>query len=87
MACEVVSAALREGKRELENDNLTWDQRKFIIEKLMETEHLEFARDSENKRFLDRMFGKVTLVAGAAIAVGAAVLGGKVMAQREESDA
>ena len=74
-------------KRELENDNLTWDQRKFIIEKIMETAHLEFAKDSENKRFLDGMFGKVTLVAGAAIAVGAAVLGGKVMAQREESDA
>lgn len=74
-------------KRELENYNLAWDQRKFIIEKLMETAHLEFAKDSENKRFLDSMFGKVTLVAGAAIAVGAAVLGGKVMAQREESDA
>ena len=74
-------------KRELENDNLTWDQRKFIIEKLMEAAHLEFAKDSENKRFLDSMFGKVTLVAGAAIAVGAAVLGGKVMAQREEGDA
>lgn len=74
-------------KRELENDNLAWDQRKFIIEKLMETAHLEFAKDSENKRFLDSVFGKVTLVAGAAIAVGAAVLGGKVMAQREEIDA
>jgi hypothetical protein len=33
------------------------------------------------------MFGKVTLVTGVAIAVGAAVLGGRVMAQREESDA
>ncbi len=74
-------------KRELENDNLTWDQRKFVIEKLTETAHLEFVKDSENKRFLDSMFGKVALVAGAAIAVGAAVLGGKVMAQREESDA
>ena len=53
----------------------------------MMTAHLEFAKDSENKRFLDSLFGKVTLVAGAAIAVGTAVLGGKVMAQREESDA
>jgi hypothetical protein len=48
---------------------------------------LEFAKDSENKRFLDSLFGKVTLVTATAIAVGAAVLGGKVLAQREESDA
>jgi hypothetical protein len=47
----------------------------------------EFAKDSENRRFLDSLFGKVTLVTATAIAVGAAVLGGKVLAQREESDA
>lgn len=63
-------------KRELEKDNLTWDQKK-----------LEFAKDSENKRFLDSLFGRVTLVTAAGITVGAAVLGGKVLAQREESDA
>ena len=53
----------------------------------LETGKLEFVKDSENKRFLDSLFGKVTLVTATAIAVGAAVLGGKVLAQREESDA
>jgi hypothetical protein len=48
---------------------------------------LEFAKNSENKRFLDSLFGKVTLVTAAAITLGAAVLGGKVLAQREDSDA
>ncbi|HEY3882509.1 MAG TPA: hypothetical protein VGM12_28325 [Trebonia sp.] len=54
---------------------------------IMETVKLEFAKDSENKRFLDRLFGKVTLVTVAAIATGAAVLGGRVLAQHEDGDA
>ena len=74
-------------KRELEKEDLNWDQQKYILDMIMETGKLEFAKDSENKRFLDSLFGKVTLVTAAAITVGAAVLGGKVLAQREESDA
>ena len=58
-----------------------------ILDMIMETGKLEFAKDSENKRFLDSLFGKVTLSDSSVITVGAAVLGGKVLAQREESDA
>ena len=73
-------------KRELEKDDLTWEQKKHILDLIMETLKLESAKDSENKRFLDSLFGKVTLVTAAAIAVGATVLGGRVLAQHEEGD-
>lgn len=73
-------------KRELEKDDLTWEQKKYILDRIMDTVKLEPAKDSENKRFLDSLLGKVTLVTAAAIAVGATVLGGRVLAQLEESD-
>jgi hypothetical protein len=74
-------------KRELEKNDLTWEQKKYILDLIMETVKLESAKDSENKRFLDSMFGRVALVTAGVIAAGATVLGGgRVLAQLEESD-
>jgi len=48
----------------------------------METGKREFEKDSENKRFLDAMFGKLTVAGAAAVVLGVAVLGGKALVQR-----
>jgi hypothetical protein len=71
---------------ELDKDHLTRDEREFIIEKLMELSRMDAQKDSENKRFLDSMFGKVTVAAGVVVAAGAVILGGKVAIQRGDSD-
>jgi hypothetical protein len=55
-------------------------------QKIMETGKWELEKDSENKRFLDSMFGKVVLAGAAAVALGVAFVGGKVVTQREDSD-
>jgi hypothetical protein len=73
-------------ERQLDKDDLTWDQKKYLIEKIMETGKWELEKDSENKRFLDSMFGKVVLAGAAAVALGVAFVGGKVVTQREGSD-
>ena len=61
-------------------------ERESIIEKLMELSRMDAQKDSENKRFLDSMFGKATIAGGVVVAAGAVILGGKVAIQRGDSD-
>lgn len=70
---------------ELKRDDLSAGDRMIIIDKVMETANREFAKDSENKRFLDTLFGKAALVTGGAIAMGIVVLGGRVLQEEGEN--
>lgn len=72
-------------KRELDKNNLSWEEKKFIIEQIQETGRMEFQKDSENKQFLYGIFKKVAVGAGAALALGVAFVGGKVMAESKDS--
>lgn len=69
-------------KGELDRDDLTWDQRKFIIELIQENGKLVFQKDSEGKQFLNTIFGKVALVGGGVVALGVAFVGGKMMLEQ-----
>ncbi|MGY2747901.1 hypothetical protein [Arthrobacter sp. UYCu723] len=71
-------------KGELSKDDLSWEQKKFLIEQIQETGRLEFQKDSENKQFLDGVLKKVLMGAGAALALGVIFVGGKVMAESTE---
>ena len=69
-------------KGELKDKDLTWEQRKYIIDLLIEIAEKTAAKDSEAKEFLKNALvttGKITLalVAGALIFVGAKALDGK----------
>lgn len=64
---------------ELRRDDLSAEDRMIIIEMIMNTANREFEKDSENKRFLDTLFGKAALAGGTAIALGIVVLGGRVL--------
>lgn len=72
-------------KRELERGELTWEQRREILEKMQEAVREEAQKDSENKRFLDGALKKVVMVGGAAIALGVAFVGGRIMAGSQDS--
>lgn len=65
---------------------LDWDQRKFILEKLMETADREFEKDSENKKFIETTFGKVLTGVGGVAVAAAFVLGGWTVARSSEDD-
>ncbi|MCM1973999.1 hypothetical protein [Streptomyces sp. G1] len=77
-ACQEIREILRS---ELNKDNLSWEEKKFIIEKIQETGRMEFQKDSENKKFLDGALKKIAIGTGAAIALGVAFVGGRVMVE------
>lgn len=68
-------------KNELDRDDLSAEDRMIIIDKIMETANQVFAKDSENKRFLDTIFGKTVLATGGAIVAGIVVLGGRALGE------
>ncbi|RAY12950.1 hypothetical protein DPM19_23370 [Actinomadura craniellae] len=72
-------------KAELSNGDLSWKQKKYLIEQIQETGRLEFQKDSENKHFLDGMSRKMMLGAGVVVALGVAFVGGRVMAESKDS--
>lgn len=72
-------------KGELGKGDLSWEEKKFLIEQIQETGKLEFQKDSENKQFLDGMLKKVLVGAGAAVALGVVFVGGKLMAESKDS--
>ena len=81
-ACQEIREIL---KGELSKDNLSWEEEKFLIEKIQETARMEFQKDSENKQFLDGMLKKAVVGAGAALALGVAFVGGRIMAESKDS--
>ncbi|MCR3740277.1 hypothetical protein BS35_002832 [Actinomadura glauciflava] len=72
-------------RSELNKDDLGWEERKYIIELIQETGRLEYQKDSENKKFLDGALKKVLVGAGTAMALGVAFVGGRVMAESNDS--
>ncbi|MFE7672026.1 hypothetical protein ACFU5N_07370 [Streptomyces albidoflavus] len=80
-ACQEVRDILR---GELNKDNLSWEEKKFLIEQIQETARMQFQKDSENKQFLDGMHKKVLVGATAAVALCVAFVGGRVMAESKD---
>ncbi|WP_405908991.1 hypothetical protein OG742_32260 [Streptomyces sp. NBC_00828] len=72
-------------KNELDKGDLTWEQKRELIEKMQEAVREESQKDSENKRFLDGALKKVMVLGGAALALGVAFVGGRVMAESKDS--
>ncbi|MFI0542700.1 hypothetical protein ACH3VS_27885 [Streptomyces sp. WSLK1-3] len=81
-ACQEIRDIL---KGELNKDDLSWEEKKFIIEQIQETGRMEFQKDSENKQFLSVNLKRVLAGAGAALALSVAFVGGKVMAESKDS--
>ena len=67
-------------KGELEKDDLSWEEKRYIIEQIHETGREQFNKDSENKQFLDGVLAKVLVGAGSALVAGLVFVGAKVFA-------
>lgn len=65
-------------KGELAQEELPWEQRKHILDLILETGNKEFAKDSENKDFLKQMVKGVGVVAISALALAIVFVGGKI---------
>ena len=72
-SCDVILSTLQ---KELDREDLSFEDRKYIIDKMMEVNQMKGMKDSENKKFLATLamcgVAAVTLVAGTlAAALGA----------------
>lgn len=68
-------------KGQLEKDDLSWEERKFLIEQIQETGRQQFQKDTESKKFLDSLFGRVVVGAGVVVAGALVFVGAKVIAE------
>lgn len=82
-SCDTIISALQ---KELEKDNYTFEEKKYIIDKMMEVNKLKGEKDSENKRFIATMAlfsaAAVTVVAG----VLSSALGGNTKLEMQDND-
>lgn len=67
---------IRSLQRELERDNQTFEERKYIIDKMMEVNQLKGDKDSENKNFLTTLATVGLTVVGVVAALLLSLLGG-----------
>lgn len=81
-ACQEVRDIL---KGELDRGDLSWEEKKFLIEQIQETARMQFQKDSESKQFLDGALRKVLIGATAVVALGVAYVGGRVMAETKDN--
>lgn len=82
-SCDMTINALQQ---QLEREELTFEDRKYIIDKMLEINRMKGDKDSENKRFIATMalFGvtAVGIVAGAL----SSALGGKTKIEMQDDD-
>lgn len=63
-------------QKELENANLTFEQKKYIIEQMKDVAEKVAEKDKENKKFIAGMATLATIVVSSTVVVLASVLGG-----------
>lgn len=73
-------------QKELEKEDLTFEQKKDIIEQMKEVADKVDKKDSENKRFIAGMATLATIVLGGTVAVLASVLGGNTQIEANDTD-
>lgn len=82
-SCDAIICSLQ---KELDKDNYTFEEKKYIIDKMMEVNRLKGDKDPENKKFIATMalFGvaAVTVVAGAL----SSALGGNTKLEMQDDD-
>ena len=83
---ESYNAIIAALQKELENEELTFDQKKYIIEKMKDVAEKVDKKDTENKRFIAGMATLATIVVGGTVAVLASVLGGNTQIESNDID-
>ncbi len=73
-------------QKELENENLTFEQKKYIIEQMKDVAEKVDKKDTENKRFIAGMATLATIVVGSTVAIMTSVLGGNTQVETDDID-
>jgi hypothetical protein len=73
-------------QKQLDNPNLSFDERKYIIDKMLEISKMMGEKDTENKKFIVTMAATATLAIGVVTAVLASVLGGNTEIDVNDKD-
>ena len=73
-------------QKQLENENLSFDERKYIIDKMLEISKMMGEKDSENKKFIATLAIIGAAVVGGISAVLATTLGGNVRIEADDED-
>ena len=63
-------------RKELENEDLTFEQKKYIIEQMKEIAGIIYKKDTENKKFITKLFKITAAVVVSAVFAVASPLGG-----------
>jgi hypothetical protein len=69
--------------KELSKNDLTFEERKFIMEQLMGIAELYNKMDERSKEFFDTIFGKVLIGLGSVLGVVVLLVGGKFIVDKE----
>ena len=83
---DTYNAIITSLQKELENENLTFEQKKYIIEQMKDVAEKVDKKDTENKRFITYMATLATIVVGGTVAVLASVLGGNTQIETDDID-
>jgi hypothetical protein len=69
-------------KGQLGDEDLTWEQKKEILDLIVETARQESAKDSENKTFLKGLNRDMFTAIGSVVLLGVLFVGGKFLVER-----
>lgn len=75
---EILDEIIAALKTCLAQDDLSFDEKRYYVEKMEAIGKLAVAKDSENKKFLWQMIGIGSVVVISAIGIGATLLGGNI---------
>lgn len=82
-SCDMIINSLQ---KELEKDNQTFEERKYIIDKMMEVAKMKGDKDSENKKFILTMVVTGVVALGTAATVLLSALGGNTKIEMQDDD-
>jgi len=81
--CDAILSSLQ---KELERDNLSFEERKYVIDKMMDVAQMKGMKDTEDKKFLKTMAAFGLAAVGLAGGLLAAALGANTMVASKNND-
>ena len=82
-SCDAIISPLQ---KELDKENLSFDEKKYIIDKMIEVNKMKGDKDSENKKFLATIAAVGVAAVGVVVGVLAATLGGNTKIEMNDDE-
>lgn len=83
---DTYNAVITSLQKELEKENLTFEQKKYIIEQMKDVAEKVDKKDTENKRFIAGMATLAAIVVSSTVVVLASALGGNTQIKPDDTD-